>query len=61
MLLASRIETSYKYFEKDQFLEDIGDVDWSEVLACRDLDEAVTCFTLKFKNVLKNCKETCHT
>ena len=43
---------SYKDFDKDQFLEDIAEVDWTEVLRCKDLDEAVACFTLKFKHVL---------
>ena len=43
---------SYKYFEKDQFLQDLSEADWAEVLACKDLDEAVACFTLKFKYVL---------
>ena len=43
---------SYKYFDKEQFLEDLSEVDWNEVLACRGVDEAVTCFKLKFKYVL---------
>jgi hypothetical protein len=43
---------SYKHFDKDQFLQDISDEDWTEVLACKEVDEAVTCFTLKFKRVL---------
>ena len=30
----------------------MSEVDWNEVLACRGVDEAVTCFTLKFKHVL---------
>ena len=43
---------SYKYFEKEQFLQDLAEEDWTEVMTCRDVDEAVTCFTLKFKHVL---------
>ena len=43
---------SYKYFEKEQFLYDLAEVDWTEVLACMEVDEAVFCFTSKFKFIL---------
>ena len=43
---------SYKYFDTDQFLEDVSEEDWTEVLVCKDLDEAVATFTMKFKYVL---------
>ena len=43
---------SYKYFEKEQFLCDLAEVNWTEVLTCREVDEAVSCFTSKFKHVL---------
>ena len=43
---------SYKYFEKQQFLHDLAEVDWTDVLTCRGVDEAVSCFTSKFKYVL---------
>ena len=33
-------------------MEDISEVDWVDVLTCLDLDDAVACFTLKFKLVL---------
>ena len=31
---------SYKYFEDKQFLSDIAELDWLDVLACPDLDVA---------------------
>ena len=43
---------SYKYFEDEQFLSDIAELDWLDVLACPDLDVATEIFTNKFKSVL---------
>ena len=43
---------SYKDFDKNQFLEDLAEVDWVDVLSCPDLDVAVASFTHKFKHVL---------
>ena len=43
---------SYKWFEKEQFLSDLSEIDWSDVLACPDLDYATELFTRKFKFVL---------
>ena len=40
------------YFEKEQFLYDLAEVDWTEVLTSREVDEAVCCFTSKFKYIL---------
>ena len=45
---------SYKDFNKDNFLHELGCVDWTGVLTCVDLDIAVSLFTTKFKNVLNN-------
>ena len=43
---------SYKTFNKEKFLEDLAREDWNEVLACPDLDECVSIFTYKFRQVL---------
>ena len=43
---------SYKFFDKEQFLCDVADVDWTEVLCSPSLDEATMIFTKKFKDVL---------
>jgi hypothetical protein len=45
---------SYKDFNKENFLHELGCVDWTDVLICADLDLAVFLFTTKFKNVLNN-------
>ena len=43
---------SYKFFDEEQFLADIAEIDWSDILTTIDLDEAVNLFTNKFKEVL---------
>ena len=43
---------SYLYFDKDQFLEDLNEVDWTVVYQYRDLDPAVEVFTSLFRNIL---------
>ena len=43
---------SYKDFVKEDFISDLSTVDWTEVLACIDLDQAVDIFTRKFRDVL---------
>ena len=43
---------SYRYFDKDQFLSDVADINWVDVLSCPDLDYAVELFTEKFRSVL---------
>lgn len=43
---------SYKFFDEEQFLSDIADIDWADILATLDLDAAVTKFTNRFKEVL---------
>ena len=43
---------SYKNFVAGEFLQDLGDVDWTDVLTSCDLDTAVDLFTEKFKSVL---------
>ena len=36
---------SFKYFDKDQFLQDVANTDWLDILCCFDLDEVVHMFT----------------
>ena len=43
---------SYKDFDEEAFMRDLAVVDWSEVYAMRDLDDAVGSFTAKFNAVL---------
>ena len=43
---------SYKSFKKIDFLSELSEVDWSDVLMCPDIDPATELFTLKFKSVL---------
>ena len=43
---------SYKNFVQEEFISDLAAVDWSEVYASRDLDQAVDLFTRKFRNIL---------
>ena len=43
---------SYKDFIKEDFISDLTMVDWTEVLVCIDLDQAVELFTRKFREVL---------
>ena len=43
---------SYKNFKQDQFLADLGNVDWSDVFRCEDVDMANEIFTRKFQFVL---------
>ena len=42
----------YKNFNKEQFLEDISNENWNEVLCFQDVDNAVSCFSNKFRSVL---------
>ena len=46
------VKRSYKKFNKQAFLSDIENTDWSEVLGCEDVDLATECFTRKFRYVL---------
>ena len=43
---------SYKNFDSTAFLNDIGSIDWSEVYASDNVDEATECLTRKFRYVL---------
>ena len=43
---------SFKYFEKEQCLQDIVDTDWTNVLSTLEVDAAVNMFTYKFKFIL---------
>ena len=43
---------SFKYFDSEQFLHDVSEVIWTDVLCCNDLDEAVALFTDKFRCIL---------
>ena len=43
---------SYKFFDKDQFLSDIAEIDWLEVLTCPDVELAAELFTNRFRSVL---------
>ena len=43
---------SYKTFKTEDFIGDLEAVDWSEVIASQDLEQAVHIFTRKFQNVL---------
>ena len=45
---------SYKTFKTEEFITDMKTVDWTEVYASNDLEEAVDIFTRKFRHVL-NC------
>ena len=43
---------SYKKFVQEEFLQDLGNVDWTEVFQCQEVDRAVETFTVKFVDVL---------
>ena len=43
---------SYKNFDSTKYLQDLSQIDWSEVLVCSDLDLATEIFTRKLKSVL---------
>ena len=43
---------SYKKFVPEKYLEDMAQVDWTEVLTCEDLDTATEIFTSKLRNIL---------
>ena len=45
---------SYKNFVKDDFLQELSNVDWTEVYHCQDVDSAVVAFTRKFVDVLNS-------
>ena len=46
------IKRSYKKFNRQAFLSDVENIDWSDVLGCEDVDLATECFTRKFRYVL---------
>ena len=43
---------SYKNFIPEDFITDLAVVDWSDIYASKDVDEAVDLFTKKFRQVL---------
>ena len=43
---------SYKNFEPDKYIDDLANVDWTDVLACNDLDTATETFTRKIRYIL---------
>ena len=43
---------SYKSFDKEKYLSDLAQVDWSDVLCCEDLDEATETLTRKLRYIL---------
>ena len=45
---------SYKKFVKEEFIEDLKQVDWTEVYGCDDVDAAAEIFSRKFRYVLNN-------
>ena len=45
---------SFKNFEKGAFIDDLKQVDWTDVYACKDVDAAAEVFGRKFKYVLNN-------
>ena len=45
---------SYKNFVPENYLQDLSQVDWTEVLCCEDLDTATEIFTRKIRFIL-NC------
>ena len=40
---------SYKEFNKEAFIKDVADTDWTDVYECEDVDLATEIFTSKFK------------
>ena len=45
---------SYKNFVQEDFLQELGKVDWTEVYHCQDVDSAAATFTRKFVDVLNS-------
>ena len=45
---------SYKNFVKEAFIEDMKNVDWSDVYTCKDVDMAAEMFGSKFRFILNN-------
>ena len=43
---------SYKLFDKEKYLSDLENIDWSDVLCCDDLDLATDIFTRKLRYTL---------
>ena len=43
---------SYKLFDKEQFLSDVSEIDWTDILTCQDIEVATMLFTNKFRAVL---------
>ena len=42
---------TYKYFRVEKFLEDLRHLDWSDVLTCFDINQAVQIFTQKLNSI----------
>ena len=42
---------SYKHYSKQEFLKDLRDIDWDQVLNKEDIDSAVGCWNKLFTNV----------
>ena len=45
---------SYKEFRKEEFLQELGQVDWTEVYNCQDVDSAAATLSRKFVDVLNS-------
>ena len=45
---------SYKKFKEQNFLSELSNVDWSDVLGCVDIDIATAMLTRKLRDVLNN-------
>ena len=43
---------SYRNFKKEDYLRDLSEVDWTDILSCQDLDLATETFTRKLRYVL---------
>ena len=43
---------SYKNFEKEKFLSDLGKIDWTPVYSCQDVDHSEVTFTRLFQSVI---------
>ena len=43
---------SYTEFKSESFIEDVKNIDWSDVYSCVDVDLAAECFTRKFRYIL---------
>ena len=45
---------SYKELRKEEFLQELGQVDWTEVYNCQDVDSAAATLSRKFVDVLNS-------